>query len=339
MPPSVAKGGTLHTTWAFYRPPASGTPTEARDPDEFPEGPRFAVYPAAGDTPVPGFEALPYARRYAPGVFTFNLPIPFADGVLDAADYEIRPELASVGGLPLVGRSGAIPSAPFTVIAGASAFPGDRPYVTPAELGARFGIGDVEPHEVGFAQQILDDWMHRSLWPTVIEKERQTIPEDRNQLQLDVTPVIRLFGLQATEPITAASMVGRYGQSRRNRRNASPFGSFFQSTLAALGGPATFFPIDPAAADCHLETGQLWLPAGPYLTSYSQVEVTYEAGLRVIPEAAKWAVAETIALVRMKGLGPISQWSIGRVSLGSGETLVTDEVRRRLGRYQVQYLR
>lgn len=339
MPPSVAKGAELRTTWTFYRPPASGTPSEQLDPDEFPEGPRFAVYPSGGVDPVDGFSELAYTRRYAPGSFGFNLPIPFADGILDPGDYEIRASLASVGGSALVGASGAVPAAAFTVVAAAEPFSGDRFYVTGAELAARYGVPDAADHEIRYAQQLCDDWMHRSLWPTVVERERHDLPVDVNVVQLDVRPVIRLFSVQAGDPVDAAAMVGRIGPGRRDRRRRVSYAGDYLTTLAALGGPARATPIDPATCTLHNETGELWLPPGLFLTAYNQLEATYEAGYRVIEERHRWAIAETIAFVRVKGFGPITNYSIGKVSHDSAPDLLTGEVKRRLEKDRLQILR
>jgi hypothetical protein len=338
MSPVVSKGGELRTTWTFYRPVTSGAPSEQLDPDEFPEGPRFAVY--HNNVAVEGFTGLAYTRRYARGTFGFNLPIPFSDGILDPGDYELRADLATVGGNPLVGPSGSVPVAPFTIAAAATSFSGDRFYVSPAELGGRYGVPNAAEHEVRYAQQLIDDWMGRSLWPTVVERERHDIAGDHNVIQLDVRPVIRLFSLQPTDPLDTAGLVGRAGYGRRGRgRGAGDFRGDYMATLAALGGAGVAQPIDPASCTLHNESGQLWLPVGAFLVSYNQVEATYEAGYRVIPEYAKWAVAEQVAFCRVKKFGPINNWTRGKVSMQTGESLITPEVMRRLEKDRLQILR
>lgn len=338
---TVVPGGAVHTQWSFYRPPAAGaTPSELLDPDEFPNGPRFELYHTADDSLVQGYDEIAYTRRNDRGVYVLDLPIPVS-GDLAAGEYYLQAKRATVGGTALVGQSGTTPlRGPFTVLPPPKGedYSTLRLYAEPGELGEFFGVSPApQAHEVLFAQQLLDDWMHRSLWPTVYERERKNVPPDRNLVVLTYRPVIRIFQALPSAANAAQPVLGRYGYGRRDRRVLNQTSGNYLSVMAVMGNPPQFIPIDPAQIEFRPETGECWFPTGFFLVNYSQLEITYEAGYRVIPFGVKVALAETIAFVRIKGFGPLSSWSVGRVSQQTGEELMTPEVKRRLEPYRAKF--
>lgn len=321
----------LHTVWSLYDPSA---PTVLVDPDEFPETPRFEIRDD-GDAVVDGYDNLTYTARRGLGVFAFDLPIPLGDA-LPEGTYTIQCKLATRNGQAVV--TGAVPA--FTVIepATAEAYSAVRPYASADELHSVIGVSPKPAEsEIIFAQQLMDDWMHRSLWPSVVERERKHLPPDRNLFTLAIRPIIRIAAAGASTPVDGQSVVGRYGYGRRDRRVLNQTSGNYLSVMAVLGSPPRFIPIDPAQIEFHPDTGECWIPTGFFLVNYSEVEVTYEAGYRVIPFSAKVALAETISWVRVKGFGPLTSFNIGRVSHSTGEELLTGEVKRRLEPYRAKF--
>lgn len=338
MTPWVSKGGVLHTQWELYTP---GSLVIA-DPDDFPEAPRFTLY-ASDNNPVDGYDELPYTIRRGLGVFALDLPIPFSDDVLPAAtDYQLRLTRGTIGGLAPVDSSGSPLVATFSIapLPKEEDYSSQRPYVTPQQVASDFGVSPAPTlAEVLFAQQLIDDWCHRpSLWPTVIERERHKLMTDRNLFSLAYGPIIRIFSAQTGNSAATAPVVGRYGYGRHDRRAMNLSGGAFVASMAILGSPPTFVPIAPNAIDFHPDTRECWIPTGLFLINYTEVEVTYEAGYRVIPFSVKMALAETLAWVRVKGFGPLTSWSVGRVSHTTGESLITPEVAARLEKYRVKTL-
>lgn len=338
----VAKGNTLRIIIDLYT--AAGT--NPVDPDECPEGPRIAFYQHDGTTLVDKASNLPYTRRLAPGVFELILPIPYSADFLPPNNpgetYKVKVAMASKGGVDLVGPTGSpfvqnvrIVSEPDrTAVMG-----DDRLYATPQELIELTGLEDPSLTEVRRAQAVLDGWMKRSLFPTVISGERHDIPQGRNQVMLDVVPVIRLLAADATKPVEAAGLKGRPGPGRRDNMFRSVLNSDYMAMFATLTSPPKLTPVDVSQCSLHESSGEIWLTSGLYLLSYSQVEVTYEAGLRVIPREAKMGLATTIAWIRFKGFSNLKNWSIGGTSRDTGESLIPDDVKEVYEKWRVKILR
>lgn len=341
--PTVAKGSSLYTTWSLYRPVSGGgTPSELVDPDEYPSGPRFEVRDS-GNAVVPGLDALPFKMRRGRGVFSLEIPIPLSGGVLPAGEtftVQLKAGTASANGQALVGRSGVPPALEFSVIDGATVYDPEQFYVDPAELESVYGVSPrPEEHEVRFAQRLVDDWMHRSLWPSMFERERYSVPPDRNLIVLHHRPVIRLYSAALSDPVAAQGGMGRYGYGRRDKRSMNQTGpANYMSVMAVLGSPPQWVAMDTAQVEFHPQTGECWLPSGFFLLNYTQVEMTYEAGFAAIPRRAKGAIAETVAWVRLKGFGPLMGWSVGRVSHNTNtDDLLTPQVKRALEPYRAKY--
>jgi hypothetical protein len=337
---TVSKGATLHTVWSLYDP---ASPTTLVDPDEYPEAPRFNVYDVDGITPVTGFSDFLYTLRRGPGVFSLNLPIPLAGTVMPPTAfgkyYTLRLNTGSRNGQNLVQSDGSQPEFQFAVEDTANAYLPDRPYTTPDEMVNLYGIdGPPTVQQVRFAQGLCDDWMHRSLWPSIFEKERYSVQPDRNLVLLSHRPVTRIFSVRANDPVDASGVVGRYGYGRRDRRTLNQINANYLSVMAVLGSPPRFVPIRAEDIEFNPYTGECWLPSGFFLVNYSQVEFTYEAGFRVIPERVKRAVAVTLQFVRLKGFGPLMNWTVGRVSHATKDPdILPGEVKRMLEPYRSKY--
>lgn len=135
---------------------------------------------------------------------------------------------------------------------------------------------------------------------------------------------------------------GRYGYPRRSEMSIYPDLNYGMNALQVaswFGGPPAFTTIDASAIDVDPQTGELWLPAGLYMTQYTEVVVIYNSGYdpREMPEAIKVATA---ALVRnglaragfttnVRGIS-----SPGAVSVTLTDSLIDDTIEKWLDKYK-----
>jgi hypothetical protein len=85
-------------------------------------------------------------------------------------------------------------------------------------------------------------------------------------------------------PILGAS--GRYGYPRRGEMAIYPdlnYGMNLLQVAAYFGGPPVFTTIDPTAIDFDPATGEVWVPAGLYMSQYTEVIISYNSGFSPIP--------------------------------------------------------
>jgi len=178
----------------------------------------------------------------------------------------------------------------------------DKLYATPEDLFALYGLTVTEA-QVRFAQGLINSVCCRtSLWPELYE-ERLTVPSDRLQVVLSVTPVVQILTAQ-----------GRYAYGRRDRRALNMHQMDYIAALAVFGSPPRYTDITVDQIEYFPATGEVWLPTGFFLVPWSDVMLTYLAGFPVIPDRIKMAVAELINSVCARGVSDRIQYSIGRIS-------------------------
>ena len=117
-------------------------------------------------------------------------------------------------------------------------------------------------------------------------------------------------------PLIGAS--GRYGYARRSRTQLYPdlnFGANVLQIASFFGGPPNFVPIDVTMTDFFTKTGEVWFPAGLYLSAYTEVVVVYNSGYDPLntPRAVKHACAAAVRTMLARGGG-----TTGLKSLNSG---------------------
>ena len=129
--------------------------------------------------------------------------------------------------------------------------------------------------------------------------ERARLRPDRNTMRLTYLPLAALA--PASSPIVAAR--GRYAVPRRGEERAfgnhtpdlaHPMGDLALDVALVFGLPNTWSALDPASIDFCADTGELTLPSNPLGFGYNEVEITYTAGLTVIPDAVKFACAQIV---------------------------------------------
>ena len=122
----------------------------------------------------------------------------------------------------------------------------------------------------------------------LINEERQ-IPDRRSVTQVSRNPIRRLVSGQ-----------GRYGYGRRSEQSIGIEPDFnLLSDLTTLGGPPQWQWFDPTQTGVSV-TGDLWIPAGLYAASFTEVRLWYVAGwtYATLPFAVRQAVANIVSALQ-----------------------------------------
>lgn len=325
----VGRGSTVRAAFTFYSSP----PLQPVDPDEFPAGGPLFTITRDSDSAVL-YANVPYTRRVDVGKFDLDIPITFAKGDATTPGWTDGQFTVSVtnctkNSTPLVDANNAAPTLAFAISSQASAIDAERFYVEQNDLSNNWGVDSPTEAEIRTAQNTIDAWLHRSLWPTVYELENHRIPEGRTQTMLDVKPVMQLL-----------SADGRYGLGRHDRRNLNMTSMDLMAIAAVAGGtPPRWLAIDITKVDLKTNTGEIWLPMGFFIFPYTEIRVTYMAGLLTIPDSIKNAVASTIRWMRFKGYADLTRYGAGKVSRDMGNSLIPDDAKAALFPYQVKTFR
>jgi len=147
-----------------------------------------------------------------------------------------------------------------------------------------FGLAcDTTDDWVTGASALIDGHCRRvSLSPTQYV-ERLRLADGSQCARLSFLPLVAVA--PASSPLM--SVRARYGRPRRGEM-VYPI----QAEIAwAFGLPGTWNTLDSATVDYVSDTGELVFPQNIFGMPYNEVEVTYTAGLAVIPDAVKSACA------------------------------------------------
>lgn len=200
-------------------------------------------------------------------------------------------------------------------------------YLSVDDLATLYGMTASEP-QLRLAQSLVNTTCNRtSLWP-VIYTEQLSLPSDRQEVILNVRPVIQILQLD-----------GRYGYGRRDRRVLNNVNYDYLAAIAVWGSPPGWTSIDPANADVYGATGEVWLPTGHFLVSYSEVRVKYLAGYTQIPDRVKAAMADILNTICARGVSDRRMLGVGKVQqVFSSEGFVSSTARDFLAPFIVQGL-
>lgn len=116
--------------------------------------------------------------------------------------------------------------------------------------------------------------------------EQQPLPSQRAIARAGSWPIVRLI-----------SATGSYRYGRRINQQAGEY--YDQSLLQMMqtfGGPPPWIPISVQSCDFNPMTGEIFIPTGVYLATYSDVRLYYVAGFSQvnIPSIIKAATAKAI---------------------------------------------
>ena len=116
------------------------------------------------------------------------------------------------------------------------------------------------------------------------------------------------------------SASGRYGYGRRDQQNLSPdlnYGANILQVAAFFGGPPQWTGIDASMVDYYDVVGEWWVPAGLYLSQYTEVAISYNSGWdpRRLPRNIKHACAAIVKnfITRGGGTTAIRGYTAGRI--------------------------
>ena len=156
-------------------------------------------------------------------------------------------------------------------------------YLQPAQY-ANYGLSpDVSDDWITVASAMIDAHCRRTSLNPAQYTERLRLVEGSQTVRLSYLPLAPIA--PATSPLV--SVRARYGRSRRGQ-TVYPM----QEEIAwAFSLPGDWTTVDPAMVDFVEETGELVFPLNILGLPYNEVEVTYTAGLAVIPDAVLSACA------------------------------------------------
>lgn len=202
-------------------------------------------------------------------------------------------------------------------------------------------------------------------------EERIYVPSGRNILRLSYRPLssVTLATKQELEALGAhyytgfspngevfqgtsnlspiISVSGRYGYKRRGDLAGiqdPAYGFSLLQVVSSFGGPPSWAPIAVSLTDWDPQSAEIWLPAGLYLTNYSEITVLYNSGFdpRKMPNAIKQACASVTKNSLTRGGGATGLKSItgaGRIGLAFSDSLIDPTIDRLLNSYKTTLAR
>jgi hypothetical protein len=152
----------------------------------------------------------------------------------------------------------------------------------------------------GLAAETPDDWI--ALASTLIEAhcrrpsllltqyvERMRLTAGSQAVRLSYLPVAPLA--PAASPLVRINV--RYGRPRRGEMDQVQDPMLAQVAWA-FSIPGSWSALDPTAVDLNPVTGEVTFPMNLLGLNYNEVEITYTAGLSVVPPALKFACAQIV---------------------------------------------
>jgi hypothetical protein len=146
-------------------------------------------------------------------------------------------------------------------------------------------------------------------------------------------------GTNTLSPIVSCS--GRYGYARRGQQQVYPDLNYAANVLqiaSFFGGPPQFTPIDVTSIDFDVRTGECWVPAGLYLSQYTEVVIQYTSGFSPfrLPNAVKHATASLVRNLLSRGGGAtgLKGFGAGRIRAEFTDELIDVNIQNMLQAYR-----
>jgi len=155
-------------------------------------------------------------------------------------------------------------------------------YLLPAEYAA-YGLStETADAWVTAASSMMEAYCRRPTLATASYTERMRVPLEAQTVRLSYGPLVSVDAVQA-----------RYVRPRRGEAISSEF-ALQEIFATAFALPGQWVTVDPATLDVSLPTGEFRFAWNPMGLRYGEAEVTYTAGLAVIPVAVKVACAQVV---------------------------------------------
>lgn len=160
-----------------------------------------------------------------------------------------------------------------------------------------------------------------------------------NNYYTGVCPSAILTQANVVSPIISCS--GRYGYARRGQQQVYPDLNYAANVLqiaSFFGGPPMFTNVDVTMADFDSRTGECWIPAGLYLSQYTEVVIKYNSGFNplAMPPAIKHATASLVRNLLSRGGGAtgLKSFQAGRISASFTDDLIDVNIQNMLQAYR-----
>ena len=203
-------------------------------------------------------------------------------------------------------------------------------YLAASEYTA-FGLQDsTDESWIAAASAVIEGHCRRPTLGVQQYTERVRMAEDRNTLRLLYLPLAVVA--PATTPVLAAR--GRYIAPRHTE---GPQGDILGDVASVFALPGSWVTIDPQSFDYFSDTGELSLPLNVLGLRFGEVEVTYNAGLAVIPNSVKVACAQIVKNAQATPALNVQKERLDRMYLEYfSDTLVDQTVKSLLAPYVAQ---
>jgi hypothetical protein len=186
------------------------------------------------------------------------------------------------------------------------------------------------PTWITSASALMDAHCRRSTLGIAQYTERLRLTAGRNNVSLTFLPLAIVP--PASTPVVAAR--GRYGPSRRGE---TPLNELACDVARTFALPGAWTDLDPASVEFSAASGELVLPANALGLSFNEVEVTYTAGLAVVPDGVKVACAQIVRNALATPALTVRSGTLDRMHLEYfSDTLLDADVRALLAPYMAQ---
>lgn len=159
-------------------------------------------------------------------------------------------------------------------------------YLDPTEYIA-YGLAAETPDDwVALASALIEAHCRRPSLQVTQYVERMRLTAGSQAVRLSYLPIAPLA--PASSPLVGIRV--RYGRPRRGEMQDP----MLAQVAWAFSIPGSWSALDPTAVDLNPVTGEVTFPANFLGLNYNEVEITYTAGLAVIPSAVKFACAQIV---------------------------------------------
>jgi hypothetical protein len=137
------------------------------------------------------------------------------------------------------------------------------------------------------ASSMIDSHCRRATLGVAQYQEQLRMTPGRNTVRLTYLPL-------AVAPPAASPIVALRARYAQPRRGESVWTDLSSDVATAFGLPGSWTELDPASAGYCAGTGELTLPVNALGIGFSEVDVTYTAGLETLPNSVKVACAQIV---------------------------------------------